>query len=113
MDSLGDRAKVDALADIIPMKRLGLRGKWRKLRSGCCRRGPPTLPGRCSTWREGAEMSRAATLRNLISGTEIVSAPGAYDTLTARLVERAGFPAIYMTGFGATVAGWVCRTWAS
>lgn len=49
-------------------------------------------------------MSRAAALRNLISGTEIVSAPGAYDTLTARLVERAGFPAIYMTGFGATVA---------
>lgn len=27
MDSLGDRAKVDALADIIPMKRLGLPGE--------------------------------------------------------------------------------------
>ena len=27
-------------------------------------------------------------------------APGAYDTLSARLVEAAGFPAIYMTGFG-------------
>ncbi|ETA51980.1 isocitrate lyase/PEP mutase family protein [Ponticoccus alexandrii] len=49
-------------------------------------------------------MGRAATLRNLIAGPEIVSAPGAYDTLSARLVERAGFPAIYMTGFGATVA---------
>ena len=29
-------------------------------------------------------------------------APGAPDALTARLVQRAGFPAVYMTGFGAT-----------
>ncbi|MDO8773804.1 MAG: isocitrate lyase/PEP mutase family protein [Burkholderiaceae bacterium] len=39
----------------------------------------------------------------LLAGT-IVQAPGAYDALSARLVERAGFPAIYMTGFGATAA---------
>jgi len=31
-------------------------------------------------------------------------APGAPDALTARLVEKAGFPAIYMTGFGATAS---------
>lgn len=47
---------------------------------------------------------RAEALRDLVAMPEVVSAPGAYDTLTARLVERAGFPAIYMTGFGATVA---------
>jgi 2-methylisocitrate lyase-like PEP mutase family enzyme len=29
-----------------------------------------------------------------------VLAPGAYDTLSARLVEAAGFSAVYMTGFG-------------
>jgi 2-methylisocitrate lyase-like PEP mutase family enzyme len=29
-----------------------------------------------------------------------VLAPGAYDALSARLVESAGFPAVYMTGFG-------------
>jgi 2-methylisocitrate lyase-like PEP mutase family enzyme len=29
-----------------------------------------------------------------------VLAPGAYDGLTARLVEKAGFGAVYMTGFG-------------
>ena len=31
-------------------------------------------------------------------------APGAPDVLTARLVEKAGFPAVYMTGFGATAS---------
>ena len=31
-------------------------------------------------------------------------APGAPDALTARLVEKAGFPAVYMTGFGATAS---------
>jgi len=33
-------------------------------------------------------------------GSEPVLAPGAYDGLTARLVEQAGFGAVYMTGFG-------------
>lgn len=44
----------------------------------------------------------ASTLRRLLASGTIVQAPGAYDGLSARLVERAGFPAIYMTGFGAT-----------
>src|SRR5207302_1953484 len=30
----------------------------------------------------------------------MVVAPGAYDCITARLIERAGFEAIYMTGAG-------------
>jgi 2-methylisocitrate lyase-like PEP mutase family enzyme len=34
----------------------------------------------------------------------MVLAPGCYDPLGARLVEEAGFPAVYMTGFG-TAAG--------
>lgn len=34
----------------------------------------------------------------------LVQAPGAADPLTARLVQRAGFGAVYMTGFGATAA---------
>ena len=42
----------------------------------------------------------AARLRELISRPEPVLAPGAYDALTARMVEQAGFPAVYMTGFG-------------
>lgn len=49
-------------------------------------------------------MHPADSLKNLISGGEIVMAPGAPDPLTARLVEQAGFPAVYMTGFGATAS---------
>jgi 2-methylisocitrate lyase-like PEP mutase family enzyme len=45
-----------------------------------------------------------ATLRTLLAGDGPVFAPGAYDGLSARLVERAGFPAVYMTGFGASAS---------
>ena len=41
-----------------------------------------------------------ARLRELLAGPRIVVAPGAYDALTARLVERAGFPAVYLSGAG-------------
>ena len=47
-------------------------------------------------------MSAAKTLRDLLEGDVLVTAPGAPDELTARLVEQAGFGAVYMTGFGAT-----------
>ncbi len=33
-----------------------------------------------------------------------ILAPGAFDPLAARLVEEAGFPAVYMTGFGTSAA---------
>ncbi|MGH9087007.1 MAG: isocitrate lyase/PEP mutase family protein [Acidimicrobiales bacterium] len=42
-------------------------------------------------------------LRALLDAEDTILAPGAYDALSARLVEAAGFPAVYMTGFG-TVA---------
>jgi len=43
-------------------------------------------------------------LRELLaSGTPVV-APGAYDALSARLVEQAGFDVVYMTGFGTTAS---------
>jgi 2-methylisocitrate lyase-like PEP mutase family enzyme len=41
-----------------------------------------------------------STLRELLSGPKLLVAPGAYDALTARLVERAGFPAVYLSGAG-------------
>lgn len=41
-----------------------------------------------------------AGLRALLREPHPVLAPGAYDTLSARLVEAAGFSAVYMTGFG-------------
>jgi 2,3-dimethylmalate lyase len=43
-------------------------------------------------------------LREMLSGAEPVLAPGAYDALSARLVEQAGFAAVYMTGFGAAAS---------
>ena len=47
-------------------------------------------------------MTKAQELKALVEGGQIIQAPGAPDPLTARLIEKAGFPAIYMTGFGAT-----------
>jgi len=44
--------------------------------------------------------SPARRLRELLAGHSMVVAPGAYDAITARLVEQAGFAAVYMTGAG-------------
>ena len=49
-------------------------------------------------------MHPALSFKALLAAGPIVQAPGAYDTLSARQIERAGFPAIYMTGFGATAS---------
>jgi methylisocitrate lyase len=45
-------------------------------------------------------MSTVSELRRLLGGDELLVAPGAYDGLTARLVELAGFPVVYATGAG-------------
>lgn len=45
-----------------------------------------------------------ARLRELVEGPEPLLAPGAYDALSARLVEQAGFDGVYMTGFGTTAS---------
>jgi 2,3-dimethylmalate lyase len=47
-----------------------------------------------------AKRKDPSKLRQLLDGREPVLAPGAYDAFSARLVEEAGFPAVYMTGFG-------------
>jgi 2-methylisocitrate lyase-like PEP mutase family enzyme len=49
-------------------------------------------------------MNTAQILRNLLTADTLAMAPGAPDALTARLIESAGFPAVYMTGFGATAS---------
>jgi 2,3-dimethylmalate lyase len=43
-------------------------------------------------------------LRELLAGPEPVLAPGAYDALSAQLVEGAGFGAVYVTGFGTSAS---------
>ena len=43
-------------------------------------------------------MHAAAAFRQLLEGDEVILAPGAFDGLSARLVESAGFPAVYASG---------------
>ena len=45
-------------------------------------------------------MTPRQQLRQLIGQSGYTMVPGAYDTLTARLVEAAGFAAVYLTGGG-------------
>jgi 2-methylisocitrate lyase-like PEP mutase family enzyme len=52
----------------------------------------------------GGRFDGPARLRELLESGAPVVAPGAYDALSARLVEAAGFPAAYMTGFGVTAS---------
>jgi|GEM_PF-5840506 len=40
-------------------------------------------------------MSPSTTLREFINRGDTITAPGVYDGISARLVEQAGFPAIY------------------
>ena len=45
-----------------------------------------------------------ARLRELLDSGRTIVAPGAFGPLAARLVEEAGFDAVYMTGFGTSAA---------
>ena len=45
-------------------------------------------------------MNARKRLRTLVNGNRYVVVPGAYDPLTARLVQLAGFDAVYLTGGG-------------
>jgi 2-methylisocitrate lyase-like PEP mutase family enzyme len=46
----------------------------------------------------------APSLRDQIAAPGMVIAPGAYDGIGARLIEQAGFSAVYMTGAGTSAA---------
>jgi carboxyvinyl-carboxyphosphonate phosphorylmutase len=48
-------------------------------------------------------MKTTSALRQLLHQPGIIVAPGAYDCLTAKLIEREGFPVVYMTGAGTAV----------
>ena len=49
-------------------------------------------------------MRNTTKFRQLLREPGIIMAPGAYDCITAKLIETAGFPAVYMTGAGTSVA---------
>src|SRR5947209_12254839 len=46
----------------------------------------------------------ASRLKQMLAGGDTILAPGAYDALTVRIYEQAGFPAVYMTGFGTSAS---------
>lgn len=45
-------------------------------------------------------MKKATVLRQLLAQREILVAPGAHDVLTAKIIEKTGFKAVYFTGYG-------------
>src|SRR5256714_11916196 len=53
-----------------------------------------------SPGRKDLTMRTTTRLLELLAGPDLIVAPGAYDALSARLIAQAGFPAVYMTGFG-------------
>jgi 2-methylisocitrate lyase-like PEP mutase family enzyme len=49
-------------------------------------------------------MKTTTRLRQLLNAPDMLVAPGAYDGITARLIEQAGFSAVYMTGAGTSAS---------
>ena len=49
-------------------------------------------------------MATKTTLRHMLHTGEFIVAPGAFDCIGANAVERAGFPALYMTGMGTSLS---------
>src|SRR5437899_6985904 len=49
-------------------------------------------------------MTRRRTLRSLVEAKQGLIVPGAYDGISAKLVQQAGFPAVYMTGYGTSAS---------
>jgi len=41
----------------------------------------------------------------LLADKEVFLLAGVYDCLSAKLAERAGFPSVFLTGFGAAATG--------
>lgn len=45
-------------------------------------------------------MTAAKKMRELLASGKMVVAPGAHDAMTAKIIGRLGFDAVYMTGYG-------------
>lgn len=64
----------------------------------------PERDGLPSSKRRRKAEGRAGQLRALLARGKIISMPCAYDAMTAKLIERAGFELTFMTGFGVSAA---------
>jgi len=70
----------------------------RRISAGLSEKGSPV------TTRLTRQPGGPVRLRALLDSGQTIVAPGAFDPLSARLVEEAEFPAVYMTGFGTSAA---------
>src|SRR5690606_24669580 len=61
-------------------------------------RRPTALRAAAAPIQRGSRMNPRKKLRELLARPGYVVVPGAYDTLTARLAQVAGFDAVYLTG---------------
>jgi 2-methylisocitrate lyase-like PEP mutase family enzyme len=52
----------------------------------------------------GRVLGRSSRLRALVEAPGLLMAPGCYDCITARLIARAGFSAVYVTGSGVSMS---------
>ncbi|MHA1143816.1 MAG: isocitrate lyase/PEP mutase family protein [Candidatus Helarchaeota archaeon] len=49
-------------------------------------------------------MKEYKTIFDLLEQKELIMVPGAFDALTAKIIEEQGFPAVSMSGFGTSVS---------
>jgi len=52
--------------------------------------------------------THASRFRQLMSAPEILVVPSAYDALSAKVIEQAGFKAVHMTGSGTSASMLSC-----
>ena len=56
-------------------------------------------------WTASGSQPRATTqLRALMARERTILIPGAYNAMSAKVIEAAGFPAVYMTGYGTSLS---------
>ncbi|GMH44855.1 hypothetical protein BSKO_12807 [Bryopsis sp. KO-2023] len=74
----------------------GQQARWRAKQE-------PRRPPRAVITRAGKE-DRTEKLRELLAGPDILLGPCCHDALSAKLIERAGFPFTFMSGFTTSAA---------
>ncbi|MDX1653926.1 MAG: isocitrate lyase/PEP mutase family protein [Candidatus Competibacteraceae bacterium] len=49
-------------------------------------------------------MKKTTLLKQLLKAEKLLVVPGAYDALSAKIIEKVGFEAVYMTGYGTSAS---------
>src|SRR5204863_1763998 len=57
-----------------------------------------------ASMREESTMRTTTRLRQLLDARRTIVAPGCYNALSAKILDGVGFPALYMTGYGTSLA---------